>query len=63
MESPYTTIKNLAQSCLDDFEEMDIEQQLDFTRDVLKQIQDICDKETRKTASYEDDTWFHPFKD
>ena len=47
MESSYTTIKNLAQSCLDDFEEMDIEQQLDFTRDVLKQIQGICDKELK----------------
>ena len=44
-EESYTIIKNLTQSCLDNVEEMDVEQQLDFTRDVLKQIQDICDKE------------------
>ena len=41
-ESKVTTINNLAQSALDEFEEMDIEQQLDFAKDILKHITNIC---------------------
>ena len=41
-ENAITRINNLAQSCLDDFEEMDTEQQLDFAKDILRQIQNIC---------------------
>ena len=47
-ESVFTQISNLAQSCLDDFEEMDVEQQLDFCHQVLQDIQNICDKELSK---------------
>lgn len=42
VENAITRINNLAQSCLDDFEEMDTEQQLDFAKDILRQIQNIC---------------------
>ena len=42
MSSAITTINNLAQSCLDEFEEMDTEQQLDYAKDVLRQIKNIC---------------------
>lgn len=48
MTSPITTINNLAQSALDNFEKMDTEQQLDFARDILKQIKDICYKVSTK---------------
>ena len=41
-ESKVTTINNLAQSALDEFEEMDTEQQLDFAKDILRQIKNIC---------------------
>ena len=41
-ESVITRINNLAQSCLDKFEEMDTEQQLDYAKDILKQIKNIC---------------------
>ena len=41
-ESAITRINNLAQSALDDFEEMDTEQQLDFAKDILRQIKNIC---------------------
>ncbi len=41
-ESKITTINNLAQSALDSFENDDIEQQLDFAKDILRQITNIC---------------------
>ena len=41
-ESRITTINNLAQSALDSFENDDIEQQLDFAKDILRQITNIC---------------------
>ena len=41
-ESKVTTINNLAQSALDEFEEMNTEQQLDFAKDILRQIKNIC---------------------
>lgn len=41
-ESKITTINNLAQSALDEFEEMGTEQQLDFAKDILRQIKNIC---------------------
>lgn len=41
-ESAIITINNLAQSCEDNFESMDTEQQLDYAKDILKQIKNIC---------------------
>ena len=45
-ESSYTTIKNLAQSVIDVFYDDDCEMdKLAYTEDIMRQIQNICDKE------------------